>query len=52
MVYILVVVRHAHMEGDNLDLTHEMKEIHKILNISVTMELSSPRVYVLHQHQL
>ena len=28
--FSLIVVRHVHMEGSNLDLAHETKEIHKI----------------------
>ena len=28
--FSLIVVRHADMEGGNLDLAHETKEIHKI----------------------
>ena len=38
----LVIVRHVHMEGSNLDLAHKTNEIHKIFNISLTMQLSSP----------
>ena len=38
----LVIVRHVHMEGSNLDIAHKTNEIHKILNISLTMQLSSP----------